>query len=105
MTPAEVNAVTKTRRTALHAAAFKGHIKCCGVLIAAGASLDTKTKGSKTPLMLAPQEHPSNAALWSCCLAAGRGTRPAWAATCAAVCLYKCGGVSADGMMMTCIAF
>ena len=63
MTPAEVNAATEDGVTALHAAALFGHIKCCGVLIAAGASLDVETKHGITPLMLAQREHPSNAAM------------------------------------------
>jgi len=96
MTPAEVNSASETGSTALHVAAFKGHIKCCGVLIAAGASLDTKAKDGNTPLMLAQQEHPANAALLE--LLSGRGPEHPPGVGC-----DQCGGVSADGMMQTCI--
>jgi len=96
MTPAEVNAAAETGWTALHTAAFHGHIKCCGALIAAGASLDAKNKDGYTPLMCAQQEHPSNAALLE--LLSGRGAEHPPGVGC-----DQCGGVSADGMMMTCI--
>jgi len=96
MTPAEVNAASDTGRTALHAAAFHGHIKCCGVLIAAGASLDAKDQGGDTPLMDAQHMHPANAALLE--LLSGRGAEHPPGVGC-----DQCGGVSADGMMQTCI--
>jgi len=96
MTPAEVNAASKTGWTALHVAAFYGHIKCCGVLIAAGASLDTRDNDGYTPLMIAQQDHPSNAALLE--LLSGRGPEYPPGVGC-----DQCGGVSADGMMQTCI--
>jgi len=96
MTPAEVSAVAETGHTALHAAAFKGHIKCCGALIAAGASLGAKTKYGCTPLMLAQHEHPANAALLE--LLSGRGSEHPPGVGC-----DQCGGVSIDGLMMTCI--
>jgi len=96
MTPAEVNAAVEKGDTALHAAAFKGHIKCCGALISAGASLDAKAKDGYTPLMLAQQKHPANAALLE--LLSGRGSEHPPGVGC-----DQCGGVSADGLMMTCI--
>jgi len=96
MTPAEVSAASEDGWTALHAAAFFGHIKCCGALIAAGASLDAKVKGGHTPLMCALQEHPANAALLE--LLSGRGAEHPPGVGC-----DQCGGVSADGLMMTCI--
>ena len=96
MTPAEVNAATETGRTALHIAAFYGHIKCCGVLIAAGASLEAKDKYGDTPLMDAQNRHPAHAALLE--LLSGRGAEHPPGVGC-----DQCGGVSADGMMMTCI--
>jgi len=96
MTPAEVNAANVHSWTALHAAAYCGHIKCCGVLIAAGASLYAESENGVTPLMLAQREHPSNAALLE--LLSGRGSEHPPGVGC-----DQCGGVSADGMMMTCI--
>ena len=72
LTPDEVNASDVRGWTALHCAAFCGYEKICGVLLGAGARLDVKdtTEGS-TPLMIAQQEHPSNAALLE--LLSGRG--------------------------------
>jgi len=96
MTHAEVNAADEDGHTALHAAANFGHIKCCGALIAAGASLDAKDKDGYTPLMLAQQKYPANAALLE--LLSGRGSEHPPGVGC-----DQCGGVSADGMMMTCI--
>ena len=96
MTPAEVNAAAEDGWTALHAAAYFGHIKCCGALIAAGASLDAKTNAGHTSRMLAQQEHPANAALLE--LLSGRGSEHPPGVGC-----DQCGGVSADGMMITCI--
>jgi len=96
MTPAEVNATSDTGCTALHVAAYYGHIKCCGALIAAGASLDTKNEDGNTPLMMAQYKHPANAALLE--LLSGRGAEHPPGVGC-----DRCGGVSADGMMQTCI--
>jgi len=96
MTSAEVNAAADTGSTALHIAAFQGHIKCCGALIAAGASLGAKTNVGYTPLMCAQHAHPANAALLE--LLSGRGSEHPPGVGC-----DQCGGVSADGMMMTCI--
>jgi hypothetical protein len=96
MTPAKVDAANENGSTALHAAAHFGHIKCCGALIAAGASLDAKAKDGYTPLMLAQHKHPANAALLE--LLSGRGSEHPPGVGC-----DQCGGVSADGMMMTCI--
>jgi hypothetical protein len=55
----------------LHAAAFQGHSRICGKLLAAGARLDAVTLAGFTPLMCAEQEHPANTALLD--LLAGRG--------------------------------
>jgi ankyrin repeat protein len=96
MTPAEVNTATEDGWTALHAAAYYGQIKCCGALIAAGASLDAKNKYGCTPLMLAQSKHPANTALLE--LLSGGGSEHPPGVGC-----DQCGGVSADGMMMTCI--
>ena len=63
MTPEEVDAVDAKGWTPLHLAAFGGFDKICGVLIQAGARLDTKTRFGDTPLMLAQRDHPTNAAL------------------------------------------
>ena len=71
-------------------------IKCCGVLIAAGASLDARDEDGYTPLMHAQHEHPSNSALLE--LLSGRGGEHPPGVGC-----DPCGGVSADGMMQTCI--
>jgi len=96
MTPAELDTASKGGWTALHNAAFNGHIKCCGALIAAGASLDAKTKVGYTPLICAQQAHPANAALLE--LLSGGGSEHPPGVGC-----DQCGGVSADGLMMTCI--
>jgi len=96
MTSAEVNTATEDGATALHAAAYYGHIKCCGALIAAGASLYAESENGVTPLMLAQRKHPSYAALLE--LLSGRGSEHPPGVGC-----DQCGGVSADGLMMTCI--
>ena len=76
MTPAEVDAVDGRRATALHHAAREGHIKIAGVLLEAGARLDAKTSSGVTPLMLAQQEHPTNAALLALLSGAGPANPP-----------------------------
>jgi len=96
MTPAEVNVASEEGTTALHTTAFRGRIKCCGALIAAGASLDAKDEFGATPLMHAQSQHPANAALLE--LLSGRGSEHPPGVGC-----DQCGGVSADGMMQTCI--
>ena len=63
MTPADVNAATPEGVTPLHLAARKGYEKICGVLLEAGARLDMKTLSGHTPLMVALQLQPTNAAL------------------------------------------
>ena len=63
MTPAEVNAAERNGNTALHLAAAGGHEKVCGVLIQAGARLDASNSDDRTPLRLAQQMCPGNAAL------------------------------------------
>jgi len=88
ITPAEVNAAAEDGWTALHIAAYNCHIKCCGALIAAGASLDAEDNVGNTPLMLAQQEHPASVALLELLSGGGQSTRrQAWAATSAAACL------------------
>jgi hypothetical protein len=77
--------------TALHTAAFFGHAKCCGLLIAAGARLDVRLPDGTTPLMLAQQQHPANAALLD--VLAGRGPT-LLPGTCCDRCGATCG---ADG--------
>ena len=62
LTPAEVDMVTRGGFTALHAASAQGDLRACGLLIQAGASLDAKTDKGMTPLMLAQQKHPDDAA-------------------------------------------
>jgi len=71
LAPDEVNAADVNVAMPLHIAAFFGHSQICGKLLAAGARLDTVTSDGATPLMLAQQEHPANAALLN--LLAGRG--------------------------------
>jgi ankyrin repeat protein len=71
MTASEVNAADESGFTALHAAAWQGFEKICGVLLEAGARLDAKAIYGFTPLMIAQQEHPTNAALHA--LLAGGG--------------------------------
>ena len=62
--------------TALHHAAQNGHNKICGVLIEAGARLDAKTSEGFTPLMIALQEQPANAALLALLSGAGPAQPP-----------------------------
>ena len=72
MSPAEVDAVNDHGYTPLHSAAYSGFEKIVGVLLEAGARLDAKTTvalegitavSGVTPLMIAQQFHPTNAAL------------------------------------------
>ena len=63
MTPAEVNAVNMRGWTPLHHAALAGFDQICGVLLGAGARLDAENSDGHTPLMIAQQFHPANAAL------------------------------------------
>ena len=67
----KVDAVDDFHCTSLHYAAMFAHEKICGVLIAAGARLDARTRQGSTPMMLALQEHPTNAPLLA--LLSGRG--------------------------------
>jgi ankyrin repeat protein len=71
MAPADINAADANGWTPLHCAAHYGYAKCCGLLIAAGARLETRARGGATPLTAAQQEHPANMALHD--LLAGRG--------------------------------
>ena len=76
MTPAEVDAADESGWTALHIAAWKGHLKIAGVLLEAGAWLDAKTAEGATPFLLARQEHPTNAALLALLSGAGPANPP-----------------------------
>ena len=71
LTPEQMEAVDSIGFMALHYAAFGGHEKVCGVLLAVGARLDAITKAGSTPLSLAQAEHPDNASLTE--LLSGRG--------------------------------
>ena len=72
MTPDQVNATAVDGLGALHLAAFGGHQKCCGVLLAAGAQLDASSPvNGHTPLTAAQATHPNDAALIE--LLSGRG--------------------------------
>ena len=71
MTPADVDAVDDLGWTSLHFAADRGHEKECGVLIAAGASLDARTAKGCLPLFLALLKHPGNATLHALLSGAG----------------------------------
>jgi ankyrin repeat protein len=62
MTPTEVDAAAENGATALHWAAYYGCDQICGVLLGAGALLDSASDGL-TPLMIAQHYHPTNAAL------------------------------------------
>ncbi|GAA6075812.1 histone-lysine N-methyltransferase EHMT2-like isoform X1, partial [Tachysurus ichikawai] len=42
---------SQNRRTALHAAAHRGLLEICYLLIQAGAKVDTEDKGQRTPLL------------------------------------------------------
>ena len=63
MTPAEVDAADEHGFTALHYAAAGGRDQICGVLLGAGARLDSMTPEGFTPLMYAQQFNPTNMAL------------------------------------------
>ena len=76
MTPAEVDAGDRNGVAALHLAAFGGSEKVCGVLIQAGARLDAKSTLGYTPLMVAQQKHPNNAALHALLSGAGPAHLP-----------------------------
>jgi len=67
----QVNAANIDGATALHFAAFLGHGKCVGLLVAAGARLDVTTPNGDTPLMLARHRHATDSALLD--VLAGRG--------------------------------
>ena len=75
MTPAEVDAGDVYGCTALHYAARYGFDQICGVLLGAGAQLDTETSGW-TPLMFAQYCHPTNAALHAVLSGAGPAQPP-----------------------------
>ena len=71
MTSADVNATDLNGCTSLHNAAHGGYEKVCGFLLEAGARLDVQDSYGCTPLMVAQQEHPTNAALHA--LLSGQG--------------------------------
>jgi ankyrin repeat protein len=96
LTPDEVNATDVNGGTALHYAAFNGHIQCCGMLIAAGARLDVRAVDRNTPLMLAQQFHPANAELHA--LLAGGGQAQAPGTLC-----DHCGEPEAETKLKSCI--
>ena len=58
MMPSFVDSADEDGLTPLHLAAYCGRLKSCGVLIGAGAKLDSSRGIS--PLMLAKREHPTN---------------------------------------------
>ena len=63
LTPEQLSAVDFHGWSALHWAARFGHEKVCGVLLAVGAKLETKDIVGATPLRIAQQNNPDNAAL------------------------------------------
>jgi len=63
LAPADVDAADDNGRTPLHYAAQIGHTQICGLLMAAGARLDARMSSGHTPLLVAEQFHPGNAAL------------------------------------------
>ena len=63
LSPEEVNGQDIAGWTALHQAAFNGHEKICGVLLAVGARLDAKNNDGSTPLQIAQLQHSGNASL------------------------------------------
>ena len=71
ISPSQVDAQDVDGATALHMGAFRAELKVCGVLLAAGASLETKDSTGLTPLKLAQHFHPHNAALLA--LLSGQG--------------------------------
>ena len=76
MTPAEVCAISEHKMTALHLAAGKGFDQICAVLVGAGARLNATLRDGCTPLMLAQQFHPTNAALLAVLPGAGPAQLP-----------------------------
>ena len=75
MTPAEVNAVDVYGCMPIHFSAQFGNEKICGVLLQAGARLDAMASGC-TPLEVAQQCHPTNAALLAVLSGAGPTNLP-----------------------------
>jgi hypothetical protein len=71
MTPAEIDSATDPGFTSLHWAAAQDHERVCAVLMQAGASLAAMLPFGATPLMLARQEHPTNASLLALLSGAG----------------------------------
>ena len=63
MTPAEVDAADENGWTALKVAAQHGFDQICSMLLGVGAQLGAKTSDGATPLFIAQQFHPTNAAL------------------------------------------
>lgn len=79
--PSEVNATSNAGWTALHAAAFHGHAKCCSLLIAADARRCSRSMRASTQ---------RTRRCWMCC--------PAPAAVLPGTCCDTCGTTSgADG--------
>ena len=76
MTPDEVNAIDKDGMSAILFAAGMGDAKICGVLIQAGARLDLKSSTGHTPLMVAQEYQPTNAALLALLSGAGPAQLP-----------------------------
>ena len=58
-----VDEAVKSGFSPLHNAAARGHLRVCGLLIQAGASLGAKTFEGRTALMLAQDYVPDNAPL------------------------------------------
>jgi ankyrin repeat protein len=96
LTPDEVNATDVNGWTPLHFAAARGHIQCCGMLIAAGARLDVRSADGSTPLMRAQQKHPANEELHA--LLAGGGQAQAPGTLC-----DHCGEPEAETKLKSCI--
>jgi hypothetical protein len=71
MTPAEIDSADDQGMTSLHWAAWKGHERVCAVLLQAGASLAARMPNGGTPLMLARQQHATNASLLALLSGAG----------------------------------
>jgi len=80
LAPADINATDESDITPLYLAAAFGHAECCGLLIAAGARLDARTRRGDTPLMVAQRRHPTKTALHD--LLAGRGPEHPPGTTC-----------------------
>ena len=90
-----MNATALDGVTPLLIAALNGHTQCCGALLAAGARLDMTTATGRTPLMLAQEEHPENAALHA--LLSGGGLADAPGTTC-----NHCGAREAETTLRAC---